>query len=176
MFTGLRKPHSVKHYALALGLGAMLGLAAAQPALGWSVEEAAVPYKGSTLKVGIAFVPVMEGLLPLLEEFGTRTGINIKVEQFTHGEWDAKGDADLYSHTGYFDLLMMHHNRAQDWAGNGHVRWINDLMSDSKLRDPDLDPDDFLQPLWDDYCLFDGGKLACYPFMNFQMVYWYRKD
>ncbi|MCH8035562.1 MAG: extracellular solute-binding protein [Proteobacteria bacterium] len=181
MTTVPRKPHSPRKHALtsglgALGLGALLGLSLAQPALGWSVEEAAAPYKGSELKVGIAFVPVMEGLLPLMKEFGEKTGIKVKIEQFTHGEWDAKGDADLYSRTGYFDLLMMHHNRAQDWAGNGHVRWINDLMNDPKLRDPDLDPDDFLQPLWDDYCLFEGGKLACYPFMNFQMVYWFRKD
>lgn len=161
---------------LGAGLGAVLALSLSQPALGWSVEEAAKPYEGSTLKVGIAFVPVMEGLLPLMEEFGEITGIDVKIEQFTHAEWDAKGDADLYSRTAYFDLLMMHHNRAQDWAGNGHVRWINDYMNDAKLRDPDLDPDDFLQPLWDDYCLFDDGKLACYPFMNFQMVYWYRKD
>ena len=176
MSTAMRRPFAMKKHAVALGLGTMLAVAMAQPALGWSVEEAAGPYKGSTLKVGIAFVPVMEGLLPLMEEFGERTGINVKIEQFTHGEWDAKGDADLYSRTGYFDLLMMHHNRAQDWAGNGHVSWINDYMKDSKLRDPDLDPDDFLQPLWNDYCLFKGGNLACYPFMNFQMVYWYRKD
>lgn len=161
--------------ALALAAGGLLAMSFAHPALSWSVEEAAQPYKGSTLRVGIAFVPVMEGLLPLMQEFGKRTGISVKIEQFTHDEWDAKADADLYSRTGYFDLLMMHHNRAQDWAGNGHVRWIDDLMNSAKLRDPDLDPDDFLQPLWDDYCLFEKG-LACFPSMNFQMVYWYRKD
>ncbi|MCH8002897.1 MAG: hypothetical protein IIA34_14730, partial [Proteobacteria bacterium] len=92
MSTVPRKPHSPRKHALALGLGALLGLGMAQPALGWSVEEAAAPYKGSELKVGIAFVPVMEGLLPLMEEFGKTTGINVKIEQFTHGEWDAKGD------------------------------------------------------------------------------------
>ncbi|MEE8498977.1 MAG: hypothetical protein V3S27_00285, partial [Kiloniellales bacterium] len=100
MLTAPNKPFSAKKYALGLGLGALLGLSLAQPALGWSVEEAAAPYKGSELKVGIAFVPVMEGLLPLMEEFGETTGINVKIEQFTHGEWDAKGDADLYSRTG----------------------------------------------------------------------------
>ncbi len=77
MSTVPRKPHSPRKHALALGLGALLGLSLAQPALGWSVEEAAAPYKGSELKVGIAVVPVMEGLLPLMEEFGKTTGINV---------------------------------------------------------------------------------------------------
>ncbi len=52
MSTVPRKPHSPRKHALALGLGALLGLGMAQPALGWSVEEAAAPYKGSELKVG----------------------------------------------------------------------------------------------------------------------------
>ena len=158
-------------------LAPFLVLILAGSSWGWSLEEAAKPYRGATLKVGVAFVPVVGGILPLIKnEWEPRTGIKVKVEKFTHAEWDAKGDADLYSRTGYFDLVMMHHNRAEDWAGNGHVEWINKYMNAPKLRDPELDPDDFLQPLWDDYCLFDGGKLACLPTFNYQMVYWYRKD
>jgi multiple sugar transport system substrate-binding protein len=163
-------------HAVVLGIAAFTALALSGSSWGWSLEEAAKPYKGTTLRVGIAMVPVIEGYLPLIKDFSKRTGINVKVEKFTHAEWDAKGDADLYSRNGHFDLLQMHHSRAEDWAGNGHVRWINDLMSNSKLRDPNLDPDDFLQPLWDDNCLFAGNKRACYPTYNFQMVYWYRKD
>ena len=159
------------------GLTSFLGLVLAGPSWGWTLEEAAKPYRGATLKVGVAFVPVVGGIFPLIKnDFTPRTGIKVKVEKFTHSEWDAKGDADLYSRTGYFDLVMMHHNRAEDWAGNGHVEWINKYMNDPKLRDPDLDPDDFLQPLWDDYCLFNGGKRACLPTFNYQMVYWFRKD
>ena len=79
MTTVPRKPHSPRKHALtsglgALGLGALLGLSLAQPALGWSVEEAAAPHKGSELKVGIAFVPAIEGPLPLMREFGEKTG------------------------------------------------------------------------------------------------------
>ncbi|MFQ5912558.1 MAG: ABC transporter substrate-binding protein [Nitrospinota bacterium] len=162
--------------ASVFALVAVWALVLSGSAWSWSLEEAAKPYKGTTLRVGIAMVPVIEGYLPLIETFSKRTGIKVKVEKYTHAEWDAKGDADLYSRTGHFDLLQMHHTRAEDWAGNGHVRWINDLMNDPKLRDPDLDPDDFLQPLWDDNCLFEGEKRACFPTYNFQMVYWYRKD
>ncbi|MDP6085944.1 MAG: extracellular solute-binding protein [Nitrospinota bacterium] len=158
------------------GVAALSVLALSGSAWSWSLEEASKPYKGSTLRVGIAMVPVIEGYLPLIKNFSKRTGIKVKVEKYTHGEWDAKGDADLYSRTGHFDLLQMHHNRAEDWAVNGHVRWINKYMKDAKLRDPNLDPDDFLQPLWDDNCLFEGGKRACFPTYNFQMVYWYRQD
>ena len=162
--------------AVTFGIVAISALALNSSAWSWSLEEATRPYKGTTLRIGIAMVPVIEGYLPLIKGFSKRTGINVKVEKYTHGEWDAKGDADLYSKTGHFDLLQMHHTRAEDWAVNGHVRWINDLMNNPKLRDPDLDPDDFLQPLWDDNCLFAGGKRACFPTYNFQMVYWYRKD
>jgi len=162
--------------AWALSIIAFSALIFTGSASSWTLEEATKPYRGTTLRVGIAMVPVLEGYIPLIKEFSKRTGINVKVEKYTHAEWDAKGDADLYSRTGHFDVLQMHHNRAEDWAGNGHVRWINDYMKDSKLLDPNLDPGDFLQPLWDDYCLFDGGKRACYPTYNFQMFQWYRKD
>ncbi len=162
--------------AWVFGLVALSALALSGSAWSWTLEEAAKPYKGSTLRAGIAMVPVIEGYLPLIKEFSKRTGINVKVEKYTHAEWDAKGDADLYSRTGHFDLLQMHHTRAEDWAVNGHVRWINKYMKNPKLRDPDLDPDDFLQPLWNDNCLFEGGNYSCFPTYNFQMVYWYRKD
>ena len=139
----------------------MLVLLGAPAAWSWTLEEAARPYKGTTVRLGVAVVPVMDGLLSLIEkEFVPRTGIDVKLEKFTHDQWDPKGDADLYSKTGYFDLLQMHSNRAEDWATNGHVRWINEYMDNPKLRDPALDPGDFVQPLWDDICLFEGGKRA----------------
>jgi multiple sugar transport system substrate-binding protein len=154
-----------------------LVLLGAAPAWSWTLEEAARPYKGTTVRLGVAVVPVMEGLLSLIEkEFVPRTGIDVKIEKFTHDQWDPKGDADLYSKTGYFDLLQMHSNRAEDWATNGHVRWINEYMDNPKLRDPALDPGDFVQPLWDDICLFEGGKRACFLNYNFQFIYWFRKD
>ena len=61
MSTVPRKQHSPRKHALALGLGALLGLSLAQPALGWSVEEAAAPYKGSELKVGSSSSPTASG-------------------------------------------------------------------------------------------------------------------
>ncbi|MDP6495516.1 MAG: hypothetical protein QGI09_08905, partial [Dehalococcoidia bacterium] len=36
-----------------------LGLVLAGPSWGWTLEEAAEPYRGATLKVGVAFVPVV---------------------------------------------------------------------------------------------------------------------
>jgi ABC-type glycerol-3-phosphate transport system substrate-binding protein len=163
--------------ALGLGFVAALGLILTPGAFGLTLEEAARPYRGKTIVLGVAFVPVMNGLLELVEkEFVARTGINVKIEKYSLGQWNEKGDADLFSGTGHFDVLQMHHNRAQDWAVNGHVRWINDFMEDRELRDPDLDPEDFLQPLWDDYCLFEDGKRACFPTFNFQEIYWYRND
>lgn len=159
------------------GLLAAAVLVGAAPAWSWTLEEAARPYKGTTVRLGVAVVPVMEGLLTLIDkDFVPRTGIDVKIEKFTHDQWDPKGDADLYSKTGYFDVLQMHSNRSQDWAGNGHIRWLNEFMDDPKLRDPALDPDDFFQPLWDDYCLNEGGKRACFLNYNFQFIYWYRKD
>ncbi len=129
---------------LRLGFVAALGLILTPGAFGLTLEEAARPYRGKTIVLGVALVPVMNGLLKLVErEFVARTGINVKIEKYSLEQWNEKGDADLFSRTGHFDVLQMHHNRAQDWALNGHVRWINDFMEDRELRDPDLDPEDF---------------------------------
>lgn len=163
------------HWMSVWVLAVVLALPATH-AWSWSLEEAAKPYKGSTLRVGIAVVPVIEGLYPLMtEDFAKRTGIKVEIEPYTHAEWDAKADADLYSHSGHFDLLMMHHERFQDWVTNKHVVLIDDFLKDPKLRDPNLDPEDFLQPLWDDYTLYEGKHRVTLPFMNFQTMYWYNK-
>ena len=162
--------------AAAIALGIAAGAGAPGAAAAWTLEEAAKPYRGQEVVVGVAFVPVLGGALDLLKsDFEKRTGIKVNIEKFDHNQWDAKADADLYARTGHFDLLMMHHNRAEDWVANGHVRFIDDLMKDPKLADPDFDAADLFQPLWDDYCKFDKGR-ACFLNQNFQMVYWYRKD
>lgn len=159
----------------AMAIGVLLGVGG-PAAWGWSLEEAARPYKGTTVRIGISFVPVMEGILNLLKtDFEPRTGIKVELDKFTHAEYDAKMDADLFSRTGHYDLMQMHHNRFGDWVGNGHLRTFEEFLKNPKLVDPNLDTQDFLQPLWDDYCLSTAGKM-CLPSLNFQMVYWYRKD
>src|SRR5262245_45008204 len=110
----------------------------------------------------------MDGVPALGEKkLVARTGLGVPIAKVTHGQWDPERAADLYSKTGYFDVLQMHSNRSEDWATNGHVRPINEYMDNPKLRDPDLDPADFFQPLWDDICLFDGGKRMCLLNYNF---------
>ena len=55
------------------GVAALSVLALSGSAWSWSLEEASKPYKGSTLRVGIAMVPVIEGYLPLIKNFSKRT-------------------------------------------------------------------------------------------------------
>lgn len=159
----------------ALVIGWLLG-AGTPTARGWTLEEAARPYKGTTVRIGIAFVPVMEGVLNLLKsDFEARTGIKIELEKFTHAEYEAKMDADLFSKTGYYDVMQMHHSRFEDWVGNGHLRPFEEFFKNAKLVDPNLDRGDLLEPLWDDFCKSTSGYM-CLPALNFQMVSWYRKD
>lgn len=162
-------------FAMAAG-GFVLALAIGSPAGAWSLEEAAKPYKGTTLRTIGEALPPLEAMDKLKHKFEERTGIKVIIEMYEHSEAVNKVMLDLNSRRGRYDFILQPHRELGRFVANGHLTPIDRFMSDPKLRDPNFKPEEVLyQSLWKEISWY-GGKAYGFPFTALTMYLWYRKD
>jgi multiple sugar transport system substrate-binding protein len=151
-------------------IGVLPGLAGA-----WSYKEAAAPYKGQQITILDEITPLQEALRKVVPEFNKETGIKVDYTLLNHFEVISKGQADMLSGTGTYDAVMLHSPQMGLLLNAGVLRPIDEFYSNPKLRNPDLDPGDIIQPAWDSLAKFRGKT---YGFLNwfYNMVYWARND
>jgi multiple sugar transport system substrate-binding protein len=156
------------------GIALTLGFAA--EAMAWSLEEAAAPYKGTTIRTIGESLPPLEAMGKLKHKFEERTGIKVVIEQYEHSEAVNKVMLDLNSRRGRYDFILQPHRELGRFVANGHLAPIEQFMNDPKLRDPDFKPEQVLyQGLWKEISWYEG-KAYGYPFTALTMYLWYRKD
>jgi multiple sugar transport system substrate-binding protein len=159
----------------ALG-GVFLALGFAAEAGAWSLEEAAAPYKGTTLRTIGESLPPLEAMDKLKHKFEERTGIKVVIEQYEHSEAVNKVMLDLNSRRGRYDFILQPHRELGRFVANGHLAPIEQYMNDPKLRDPSFKPEKVLyQGLWKEISWYEG-KAYGFPFTALTMYLWYRKD
>lgn len=160
-----------------LGLALAAGmLAAAGPAFGWTLEEAAAPYQGVTIRAIGEALPPLEAMAALKGEFEERTGIEVVIEMYEHSEAVNKVMLDLNSRRGRYDFILQPHRELGRFVENGHLVPLETFMDDAALRDPDFQPEDVLYDrLWKEISWYDG-KMYGFPFTALTMYMWYRKD
>jgi multiple sugar transport system substrate-binding protein len=162
--------------ALALGAGAALGLGMAGTAQAWSLEEAAAPYEGVTIRTIGEALPPLEAMAELKGEFEERTGIELVIEMYEHSEAVNKVMLDLNSRRGRYDFILQPHRELGRFVENGHVVALDQFMDDPALRDPEFKPEEVLyERLWKEISWYDG-KMYGYPFTALTMYMWYRED
>ena len=153
-----------------------LGLAAAGPAAGWSLEEAAKPYKGTTIRTIGEALPPLEAMAKLKHRFEEATGIKVEIEMYEHSEAVNKVMLDLNSRRGRYDFILQPHRELGRFVKNGHLEALEKYLSDSKLRDPSFQPEKQLyQRLWKEISWYEG-KVYGFPFTALTMYMWYRDD
>lgn len=110
---------------------------------GWSLEEAAAPYAGTTVDVVFLLRPGYDAIEAMLPEFEEATGINVNIISHPYenalGEqvrdFVAGGDLDI----ALIDLVWM-----GNFAENNWVVPVDDIMATyPDIIDPALDMDDF---------------------------------
>ena len=110
---------------------------------GWSLEEAAAPYAGTTVDVVFLLRPGYDAIEAMLPEFEEATGINVNIISHPYenalGEqvrdFVAGGDLDI----ALIDLVWM-----GNFAENNWVVPVDDIMASyPDIIDPALDMDDF---------------------------------
>lgn len=157
-------------------LTAFVSLGFTLSANAWSLEEAAAPYKGVTIRTIGEALPPLEAMKKLAPEFEKRTGITVEIEMYEHSEAVSKVMLDLNSKRGRYDFIIQPHRELGKFVTNGHVEPIENYMGSAALRDPEFKPEEQLyQRLWKEISWYDG-KAYGFPFTALTMYAWYRSD
>jgi multiple sugar transport system substrate-binding protein len=145
-------------------------------AFAWSLEEAAAPYKGATIRTVGEALPPLEAMNKLKSEFEKRTGIEVVIEMYEHSEAVNKVMLDLNSKRGRYDFILQPHRELGRFVKSGHLEALEKYMGDKKLRDPSFNPEKQLYPaLWKEISWYEG-KVYGFPFTALTMYMWYRDD
>lgn len=157
-------------------LGAAFLLAGGTPAHGaWSYSEAAKPYKGVTVKVLDEDTPIQQAMAKMKGDFEKETGIKVEWELPNHFQVIEKGEADLLSGQGNYDLIMLHSPQVGRLLKAGVIRFVDEFMANPKLMSPTLDLKDMMSPPWEQLAKV-GGKHMGFTNWNYNEVYWARGD
>lgn len=157
-------------------LTTIAAFALAGEAEAWSLEEAAAPYKGATIRTIGEALPPLEAMKKLAPEFEKRTGITVEIEMYEHSEAVSKVMLDLNSKRGRYDFIIQPHRELGKFVTNGHVEPVETFMNSAALRDPEFKPEEQLyQGLWKEISWYDG-KAYGFPFTALTMYAWYRSD
>ncbi len=142
----------------------------------WSLEKAAKPYAGITIRTIGESLPPLEALGKMKHQFEERTGIKVVVEMYEHSEAVNKVMLDLNSNRGRYDFIIQPHRELGRFVENGHLVPLSRFMDDPKLRDPSFKPrQQLVQRLWKEISWYKG-KVYGFPFTALNMFMWYRKD
>lgn len=145
-------------------------------AMAWSLEEAAAPYKGATIRTIGEALPPLEAMNKLKGEFERRTGIEVVIEMYEHSEAVNKVMLDLNSRRGRYDFILQPHRELGRFVKGGHLESLEKYMNDSKLRDPSFQPENQLYTgLWKEISWYEN-KIYGFPFTALTMYMWYRND
>ncbi|HWU90222.1 MAG TPA: sugar ABC transporter substrate-binding protein [Kofleriaceae bacterium] len=151
------------------------GSQAARPGV-WTLEGAAAPYRGVTLRAIGESLPPLEAMAKLATQFEQQTGIKVEVEMYEHSEAVSKVMLDLNSHRGRYDFILQPHRELGRFVKNGHLKEVKSFMDNPALRDPSFKPEEQLfQRQWKEISWYDG-KVYGFPFTALTMYLWYRKD
>jgi multiple sugar transport system substrate-binding protein len=159
---------------------AFAGLAIATaplPAAAWSLDEAAKPYAGTTIRIiGEALAP-LESLNQQKSAFEEATGIKVEVEQYAFDQVIQKTTADFVGRTGYYDAILNPHVRVPTLIANGWIQPLDKFLSNPDLADPAFDVEStVLSKDWLMAALGQEGKLYGVPFSGHTIYLNWRFD
>ena len=142
----------------------------------WTLEEAAKPYEGVTIRTIGEALPPLEAMDKLKGEFEERTGIKVVIEMYEHSEAVNKVMLDLNSKRGRYDFILQPHRELGRFVENGHVEALEQYLGDTKLRDPSFKPEEQLyQSLWKEISWYNNNIYG-FPFTALTMYMWFRDD
>jgi len=154
--------------ALAVGLTGVAGTAG-----GWTLEEAAAPYEGTTVDVVFLLRPGYEAAEQMLPEFEERTGIEVNVVKHPYENALGEQVRDFVA-TGDFDIALIDLVWIGNFVENGWVEPISKFTSNPELKDPNLDLDDFFPLLLEAFGSWNGVTYGL-PFDNYSGLLFYNR-
>ena len=149
--------------AVALFVGAT---GTSTPAAAWSLEEAAKPYAGTTIKcVGDGYAPFLAYQQLAAEQFTPLTGITVEWEVGDVGAaLRQKMTADAISGTGVYDCVELPSLDVGLWVAQDFVKPMYELLADEALHDPTFDPMTAYVPETLEFSSMQDGKVYGLPY------------
>jgi len=156
--------------SVALGSGAAFTSGAAQA---WTLEEAAAPYKGTTIKAIFLDRPGYAAAIKMLPDFEKRTGIKVSYETIPY-ENSRERQVLTFTSGEEQDVVLTDVVWVGEFAGNGWLEPIKTFTDDKKLADPDLKLDGFFPILLESFGTWDKQVYGL-PFDNYSGLLFYNK-
>lgn len=156
--------------AVAALVAAGIGCGRAQA---WSLREAAVPYKGTTINVVGLDRPSYKIARTLTPEFERETGIHVNWNIFPYEDTLKEETLNFVSNSQQFDAILSDVVWPVNFADPGWVLPLSHFTGNAALADPALDMKDFF-PVWLASFTVDG-KLYGLPFDSYAGLLYYNK-
>jgi multiple sugar transport system substrate-binding protein len=157
--------------------GAGAGLWAArrtEAAAGWSLAEAARPYRGMTIKAASVTHWANNAVQPLIPEFERETGIKVDFEYLERTALNAKLDVELGAKTGAYDIVHIDVSKVVRYQQAGWTVPLDAFLQDPGLADPKAPVADFVPPFLKTVTV--DGKIYGLPFSGESTAFFYRTD
>lgn len=153
--------------------GALVAGTAVEKAGAWSLDEAAKPYAGTQLNVVFLLRPGYEAAAKMLPEFEKKTGIKVNIIKQPYENALGEQVRDFVAH-GDLDIALIDLVWIGNFADNNWIVPIDKFVNNPKLKDPDLDINDFFPLVLN---AFGGwnGKIYGLPFDNYSGLMFYNK-
>jgi len=140
----------------ALTSGACLAVASATHGYAWNLEEAAKPYQGEQIRV------ICDGYSPCLayqnmaSSFTEITGIEVQFEIADLQSVQQKILANALTEGKAYDLVQVISWQVGVWAAQDFARPMTEFLENDELRDPNLDPNSWVQENIDQVARYNG--------------------
>lgn len=154
-------------------LAAAAAMTVSGQALAWSLEEAAAPYEGTTIKAIFLDRPGYAAAAELIPEFEERTGIDVTWETLPY-ENSRERQVLNFVGGGDIDVVLVDVVWIGEFAANGWVTPMSEFYEDEDLADPDLNLDDFFPVLLESFGTWDEVVYGL-PFDNYSGLLFYNE-
>jgi multiple sugar transport system substrate-binding protein len=145
---------------------------------GWTLAEAAAPWKGETLRFIGESLPPLEALAEVKEEFEEITGVTVEIEQYGQAEVIQKTMADFVGKTQIYDMILSPHRQLGTYVENNWLYPLDTFLTHPKLHDPafDIQGGAILdEKYWSEVSWYNDTVYGL-PFHFISMYMWYRYD
>ena len=139
----------------------------------WTLEEAAKPYKGTTIKAIFLDRPGYAAAIKLLPQFEKQTGIKVSYETVPY-ENSREREVLSFTSGDELDVVLTDVVWIGEFAGNGWLEPIKTFTGNTALADPQLKLDGFFPILLQSFGGW-GDEVYGLPFDNYSGLLFYNK-
>jgi len=138
----------------------------------WTLEKAAEPYRGTTIRAVFLDRPGYRAAAKMLPEFERRTGIKVEYDTIPYENSHEKQVLDFTSGNPNYDVVLIDVVWIGEFAASGWVAPLDTFWRDPKLADPNLNLDGFFPILLDSFGTWDD-RVYGLPFDNYSGLLFY---